>query len=33
VVEHDHVVGMISESDIFRFLLMYLEEPVLEPVR
>ncbi|MEZ4710418.1 MAG: CBS domain-containing protein [Caldilineaceae bacterium] len=30
VVEHDHVVGMISETDIFRFLLMYLEEPVLE---
>jgi CBS domain-containing protein len=33
VVEHEHVVGMISETDIFRFLLMYLEEPVLEPAR
>ena len=30
VVEHEHVVGMISETDIFRFLLTYLEEPVLE---
>lgn len=33
VVEGERVVGMISETDIFRFLLMYVEEPLLEAVR
>jgi CBS domain-containing protein len=32
VVKDNRVVGIISETDIFRFLLMHMEEPVREAV-